>query len=87
MRPPLFLGWLQPGGTPRAVPGSMIMQQLSPEQVLVKCSQCGAWPMSLAPDEGWAAVGRLTFRCSRCRALEVYTVGFGGQLIPARATR
>jgi hypothetical protein len=65
----------------------MNMRNLSPEQVLVKCSQCGAWPMSLAPDEGWAPAGRLTFRCPKCRALEIYTVGVGGQLIPATAAR
>ena len=41
--------------------------------------------MSIAPDVDRAAVG-LTFRCPKCHALETYTVGVGGQLIPARVT-
>ena len=66
---------------------SMSMRNLSPDDLLVKCSQCRAWPMSLAPDEGWAAAGRLTFRCSNCHAVEVHTVGVGGRLIPAPTNR
>jgi hypothetical protein len=45
----------EPLGTSRAVPGSRNMRNLlpEPEQVLVKCPQCGAWPMSLARRTKW----------------------------------
>jgi len=49
----------------------------------VKCTQCGAWPMALAEDEAVGTTSRLTFRCPKCRALEIYTVGVAGLLIPA----
>ena len=65
----------------------MNMRDLSPEQVLVKCPQCGAWPMSLAPQDDRAPFGvnRLSFKCSKCRRLEVYRVGVAGTLLPATA--
>ena len=37
----------------------MNMKHLSPEQVLVKCPQCGAWPMSLAPQRARLPLGGL----------------------------
>jgi hypothetical protein len=52
------------------------------EQMLVTCSQCNAWPMSLAPNGSGAPIGWPTFKCPKCRAVEVYTVGVGGRLIP-----
>ncbi len=58
-----------------------------PEQVLVKCPQCGAWPMSLGPRDEMAPSGQLTFRCPKCRRLETYRVGVAGGLIPAMAGR
>jgi endogenous inhibitor of DNA gyrase (YacG/DUF329 family) len=70
-------------GTSRDIACSMNMKHLSPEQVLVKCPQCGAWPMSLAPQESAASFGRLTFKCPKCQAQAVYTVGVAGLLIPA----
>jgi DNA-directed RNA polymerase subunit RPC12/RpoP len=66
---------------------SMNMRNLSPEQVLVKCPQCGAWPMSLAPRDDVATFGQLTFKCMKCRRLEVYRIGVGGTLISAPAER
>jgi hypothetical protein len=64
---------------------SMNMRNLSPEQVLVKCPQCGAWPMSLAPQDHAFSFGLLSFKCTKCRRLEVYRVGVGGMLISAPA--
>jgi hypothetical protein len=66
----------------------MNMRNLSPEQILVKCPQCGAWPMSLAPPQNDPAAfgfNRLSFKCPKCRRLEVYRVGVGGTLISAPA--
>ena len=62
---------------------SVNMRNLSPEQVLVKCPQCGAWPMSLAPQDDVASFGQLAFKCTKCRRLEVFRVGVGGTLISA----
>jgi hypothetical protein len=64
---------------------SMNMRNLSPEQVLVKCPQCGAWPMSRAPQDDRAPFGLLSFKCTKCRCLEVYRVGVGGTLTSAAA--
>jgi Zn finger protein HypA/HybF involved in hydrogenase expression len=61
----------------------MNMQKPSPEQLLVKCTQCGAWPMSVAPQDEKVPVGRITFKCPKCRAQEIHTVGVAGRLIPA----
>jgi hypothetical protein len=63
--------------------GSINMRNLSPEQVLVECPQCGAWPMSLAPQDNMAGFRQLSFRCTKCRRLEVYRLGVAGTLIPA----
>ena len=68
-------------GTPRLVP-CCINMRLSPKQLLVKCNHCGAWPMSIVTNEG-GAYGRITFRCTKCRAQEAHTVGVAGLLIPA----
>jgi hypothetical protein len=55
-----------------------------PEQVLVKCPQCGAWPMSLAPHESAAALyNRLAFKCPKCQTREVHTVSVGGRSVRA----
>jgi hypothetical protein len=62
-----------------------MQDNLSPEQVLVKCGQCGAWPMSIVTNEGGPSYGRITFRCTNCRAQEAHTVGVTGLLIPAIA--
>jgi hypothetical protein len=35
--------------------------------------RCGAWPMSLAPNEGVALNDQFTFRCSKCHAQTVYS--------------
>ena len=75
-------------GTSRAIACSMNMQYVSPEQmldVLVKCAQCGAWPMSRAPQDDRASFGLLSFKCPKCRRLEVFRVGVAGRLIPATA--
>ena len=75
-------------GTSRAIACFMNMKYLSPEQVLdvlVKCPQCGAWPMSRAPQDDRASFGLLSFKCPRCRRLEVFRVGVAGRLIPAPA--
>jgi hypothetical protein len=64
---------------------SMNMRNLSPEEVLVKCTQCGASPMSRAPQDDRASFGLLSFKCIKCRRLEVYRVGVGGTLISAPA--
>jgi hypothetical protein len=64
------------------------MQYLSPEQmldVLVKCPQCGAWPMSRAPQDDRTFLRLLCFKCQKCRRLEVFRVGVAGRLIPATA--
>lgn len=58
---------------------------LSPDQLLVKCPSCGAWPMSIVTSEGGLSYGRATFRCAKCRAQEAHTVGIAGLLIPAPA--
>jgi hypothetical protein len=60
----------------------MNMYNPSPEQVLVKCPQCGTWPMSLAPQDDVAAFGQLSFKCPKCRRLEVYRLGVAGGLVP-----
>jgi phage FluMu protein Com len=75
-------------GTSRAIAYSMNMQYLSPEQVLdvlVKCPQCGAWPMSRAPQDDRASFGLLSFKCPKCRRLEVFRGGVAGRLIPPTA--
>jgi hypothetical protein len=38
--------------------------------------------MSVAPNGTGAPIGWLTFKCPKCRAVEVYTVGVAGRLIP-----
>jgi hypothetical protein len=53
------------------------MANLMPDDPLVKCTQCDAWPMALAENDGVGRFTRLTFRCPRCRAQEVYQVGVG----------
>jgi len=61
---------------------------LSPEQVLdvlVKCAQCGAWPMSRAPQDDRASFCPLSFKCPKCRRLEVFRIGVAGRLIRAIA--
>jgi uncharacterized C2H2 Zn-finger protein len=50
---------------------------------LVKCPQCNAWPMALAPTKNDdVGPNHLTFRCPKCHAQFVYTVGVGGSLVP-----
>jgi hypothetical protein len=63
----------------------MNMAYLAPDNLLVKCTQCGAWPMSIVAHEGWALQSRLTFKCQNCRALEVHTMGIARRRIPAPA--
>ena len=68
-------------GTPRLV-ACCVNMRLSPEQVLVNCPQCGTWPMSLAPPQNDSAsfgFNRLSFKCPKCRRLEVYRVGAVGR--------
>jgi len=57
-----------------------------PEQVLVKCPQCAAWPMSLAPQVEIAPSGQITFRCPKCQRLETFRIGVAGGLIPTMPT-
>jgi hypothetical protein len=71
-------------GTPRLA-ARCVNMRLSPDQLLVKCSQCGAWPMSLTERTGGSSWGRFTFRCTKCHAQQVFKVGVGGWLIPATA--
>ena len=52
--------------------------RISAEQMLVKCPRCGAWPMALVGKEHH----RLAFKCPTCRAVNFYTVGADGSLIP-----
>jgi hypothetical protein len=66
-----------------AAPSSVEMANPKPDDLLVKCTQCGAWPMALAEDEGVGRTSRLTFRCPKCRALEIYKVGVAGLRTPA----
>jgi hypothetical protein len=49
-----------------------------PENLLLKCTQCEAWPMAMVTDDGY----RLTFKCPKCRSQEVYSVGVAGRLVP-----
>ena len=65
-------------GTSPAMPGSIKMK-ISPDHLLLKCTQCQAWPMAIIADDG----DRLAFRCEKCRAQEAYSVGVAGRLIPA----
>jgi len=51
-----------------------------PEHLLLRCTQCQAWPMAIVSDED----DLLTFRCASCRALESYRLGVAGTLVPAR---
>jgi hypothetical protein len=61
----------------------MNMAYLAPGNLLVKCTQCGAWQTSAVAVEGWGSQSRLTFRCPNCRAIEIHAVGVAGRLIPA----
>jgi hypothetical protein len=61
------------------------MAHLLPDDLLVKCTQCDAWSMAFAENDGVGRFSRLTFRCPRCHAQEVYQVGVAGLLIPAPA--
>jgi hypothetical protein len=59
------------------------MAYLTPDDMLVKCTQCGAWPVSLVENENLGRRNKLTFRCAKCRTQEIYEVGVAGQLFPA----
>jgi transposase-like protein len=61
--------------------------KVAPHDILVKCPQCEAWPMALAPNEGIENPNKVTFRCPKCHAQFVYTVGVAGSLILAPAMR
>ena len=58
--------------------GSTDMDRIAPEHLLLKCGQCHAWPMAVVAEEG----DRLSFRCPKCRAQEVYRLGVAGTLVP-----
>jgi hypothetical protein len=64
---------------------SMNMRNLSHLQVLVKCPQSGARPMSLALQDDVAPFGQRAFKCMKCWRLEFLRVGVGGTLISAPA--
>ncbi len=61
--------------------------KILPDDSLMKCPRCGAWPMSNATKASEAPYGRITFRCAKCHAQPVYTVGVAGRLILAPAGR
>jgi len=61
---------------------STIMNAPSPDQALIHCAQCGAWPMALAPNEIKDS-RRLSFRCPKCHAVSVFSIGAAGSLVPA----
>ena len=71
-------------GTPLLV-ACCVKMRLSPDQLLVKCPQCGGWPMSLTERTGGSSWGRFTFRCPKCHEKQVFKVGLGGWLIPTTA--
>jgi hypothetical protein len=56
----------------------LCMEPLRSDHLLVKCVHCEAWPMAFVAREG----SRLSFRCPKCRAQEVYRMGVAGTLIP-----
>jgi hypothetical protein len=58
------------------------MNNPSPNEALVHCPHCGAWPMALAPNEVKDS-RRITFKCPKCHAPAVYAVGVGGSLLLA----
>jgi Zn finger protein HypA/HybF involved in hydrogenase expression len=65
----------------------MKMDSLTPEQLLVKCPQCGAWPMAVVRNEGFPSMERRIFRCPKCNSRAAYSVGVAGTLIPSVAER
>ena len=48
--------------------------QLSPDEVLAQCSNCGAWPMATKAVETGVSWGRLIFRCPRCHRDETRSI-------------
>jgi Zn finger protein HypA/HybF involved in hydrogenase expression len=52
---------------------------LAPNDLLLKCSQCEAWPMAIVSYE----TKQLVFRCPKCHGQEAYRVGVAGRLVPA----
>lgn len=48
---------------------------LSPDELLPRCSRCGAWPMPAAFVEKGRSWGRIRFRCPGCGAEEMHEVG------------
>jgi hypothetical protein len=61
--------------------------KILPEHLLLRCTQCAAWPMTIVEDEG----RKLTFKCIKCRSRETYTVesagGDGASLGPSTVSR
>lgn len=53
------------------------MDRINPESLLLKCSQCEAWPMAVQAYESY----QLLFRCPKCHAQEAYRVGVAGRLV------
>jgi hypothetical protein len=51
--------------------------QLSPDEVLAQCSNCGAWPMATKAVETGVSWGRLIFRCPRCHRDETRSIAAG----------
>jgi hypothetical protein len=48
---------------------------LSPEELLPRCSRCGAWPMPAAFVVRGRSWGRIRFRCPGCGVEEMHEVG------------
>jgi len=55
------------------------MDRINPECLLVKCSQCESWPMSIQTYES----NQLVFRCPKCHSREAYRIGVAGRLVLA----
>jgi hypothetical protein len=51
--------------------------QLSAEEVLAQCSNCGAWPMATKSVETGVSWGRLSFRCPRRHRDETRSIAGG----------
>lgn len=51
--------------------------QLSAEEVLAQCSNCGAWPMATKSVETGVSWGRLSFRCPHCHRDETRSIAGG----------
>ncbi len=51
--------------------------QLSADEVLTQCPNCGAWPMATKAIETGVSWGRLIFRCPRCHRDETRSIAGG----------